>query len=171
MKCFGSCQFLRGLWMDLSREVAKIHMSTDANNLVTTARRIHLLEQKETIHMISMFRKEACSGSIHDLAHIPTRNCLADCLTEASAKADNLITAVQAGKLLDVEILPDFRTLWSTRPSCQLGAKHCYTQEKRKSSSWTRSSFFLYKLPKKDHSRWCLWGHSAYQGAKGIEYT
>ena len=26
MKCFGSSQFLRGLWMDLSGEVANIHM-------------------------------------------------------------------------------------------------------------------------------------------------
>ena len=48
---------------------------------------------------------------MHDLAHFPTRNCLADCLTKASAKADNLITAVQTGKLLDVDIHPDFRTL------------------------------------------------------------
>ena len=45
--------------------------------------------------MISMLRKEACSGSIHDLAHIPTQNCLSDRLTKASAKADNLITAVE----------------------------------------------------------------------------
>ena len=36
MKCFGSCQFLRGLWMDISGEVANIHMRTDAKNLVTT---------------------------------------------------------------------------------------------------------------------------------------
>ena len=86
-------------------------MRTDAKNLVTTARTIHLPEQKETIHMISMLRKEACSGSIHDLAHIPTQNCSADCLTKASAKADNLITAVQTGKLHDVDIHPDFRTL------------------------------------------------------------
>ena len=107
MKCFGSCQFLRGLWMDLSGEVANIHMRTDAKNQVTTARTIHLPEQKETIHMISMLPQEACSASIHDLAHIPTKNCLGDCLTKASAKADNLITAVQTGKLLD----PDFRTL------------------------------------------------------------
>ena len=101
MMCFGSCQFLRGLWMDISSEVANIHMRTDAKNLVTTAKTIHLL------------RKEACSGSIHDLAHIPTQNCLADCLTKASAKADNLITAVQTGKLLelDVDIHPDFRNL------------------------------------------------------------
>ena len=51
--------------------------------------------------MISMLRKEACSGSIHDLAHFPTQNCLADCLTTASAKADNLITAVKTGELVN----------------------------------------------------------------------
>ena len=78
---------------------------------VTTARTIHLPEQKETIHLISMLRKAACSGSIHDLAHIPTQNCLSDCLTKASAKADNLITAVKTGRLLDVEIHPNFGTV------------------------------------------------------------
>ena len=93
-KCFGSCQFLRGLWME-SGEVANIHMTTDAKNPVTTTRTIHLPEQTGATHMISMLRKEACSGSIHDRAHIQTKNCLADCLTKASAKADNLITAVQ----------------------------------------------------------------------------
>ena len=61
--------------------------------------------------MISMLRKEACSGSIHDLAHIPNRNCLADCLTKASAKADNLITAAKTRRLLDLDIHPDVRTL------------------------------------------------------------
>ena len=61
--------------------------------------------------MISIMRKEACSGNIHDLALIPTQNCLADCLTKASAKADNLITAVKTGKLLEVDIHPNFRTL------------------------------------------------------------
>ena len=111
MNCFGSCQFLRGLWMDLSGEVADIHMRTDAKNLVTTARKIHLLEQKETIQMISMLGKEACSGSVHDLAHVPTQNCLADCLTKASAKAEILITAVKTGEILDVDIHPNFRTL------------------------------------------------------------
>ena len=45
-------------------------MRTDAKNQVTAARTIHLPEQKETIHMFSLLRKEACSGSIHDLAHI-----------------------------------------------------------------------------------------------------
>ena len=74
MKRFGSCQFLRGLWMDLSGEVAIFHIRIDAKNVVRTARTIHLPEQKETIHMISMLRKEACPRSIHDLAHIPTQN-------------------------------------------------------------------------------------------------
>ena len=76
-----------------------LHMRTDAKNLETTARTIHLPEQKETIHMISMLLTEASSGSIHDVAHIPTPNCLADWLTKASAKADNLITAVQTGNI------------------------------------------------------------------------
>ena len=86
MKCFGSHQFLRRLLMNISGEVAKIHMTTGAKNVVTTARTIQLPEQKETIHMISMLRKKARSGSIHDVAHIPTQNCLADCRTTASAK-------------------------------------------------------------------------------------
>ena len=110
MKCFGSCQFLRGLWIDISGEVADIHMRTDAKNLVTTARTIHLLEQKETIHMISLLRKEACSGSIHDLTHISTQNCLADCLTKSSAKADSLITKVRIERVLEVDVHPNFRT-------------------------------------------------------------
>ena len=45
--------------MDISGEIANIHMRTDAKNLVSTASTIHLPEQKETIHMISMLRKEA----------------------------------------------------------------------------------------------------------------
>ena len=41
VKCYVSCQFLRGLWMDMSGEVAEFHMRTDAMNLVTTARTIN----------------------------------------------------------------------------------------------------------------------------------
>ena len=95
----------------MSGEVVNIHMWIDAKNLVTTARTTHSPELNETIHMISMLRKEACSGSTHDLAHIRTQNCLADCLTKASAKADNLITAVKTGRWLDVDIHPNFTTL------------------------------------------------------------
>ena len=97
--------------MDMPGEVAEIHMRTDTKNLVITARTIPLPEQKETIHMISMLRNQTCSGRIHDLAHTSTQNCLAVCLTKLSAKADNLITAVQTVRLLEVDVHPNFRTL------------------------------------------------------------
>ena len=111
MKCFGTCQMLRGLWMDISSEQAEIHIRTDANNLVTTASSTHLPEQKETIHMIHMLRKEACSGAIDDLAHVRTEVCLSDCLTKASAKAHNIRGAVETSVLPDVDMHPSFRTL------------------------------------------------------------
>ena len=111
MKCFGTCQMLRGLWMDISSEQADIHIRTDANNLVTTASSTHLPEQKETIHMIHMLRKEACSGAIDDLAHVRTDVCLSDCLTKASAKSHNLRLAVETSVLPDVDMHPSFRTL------------------------------------------------------------
>ena len=111
MKCFGTCQFLRGLWMDVSGQSAEIHMRTDANNLVTTASTTHLPEQKETIHMIQMLRKEACSGAIDDLAHIRTEFCLSDCLTKHSAKPENLIQAIETGQLPEVDKHPSFRSL------------------------------------------------------------
>ena len=97
--------------MDMSGEVAEIHMRTDAKNLVTTARTIHLLEQKETTHMISMLRNETCPASVHDFAHISTQNCLFVCLTKLSAKADKLITAVETVRLWEVDVHPNFRTL------------------------------------------------------------
>ena len=111
MKCFGTCQMLRGLWMDISSAHADVHIRTDANNLVTTASSTHLPEQKETIHMIQMLRKEACSGSIDDLAHVRTEVCLSDCLTKASAKATNIRLAVETSVLPDVDMHPSFRTL------------------------------------------------------------
>ena len=99
-KCFGTCMMLRGLWMDMTAQALDIHMRTDANNLVTTARTTHLPEQEETIHMIQMMRHEACSGDIQDLAHVVTKNMLADCLTKSSAPPDALIKAVNTGLLL-----------------------------------------------------------------------
>ena len=69
-KCFGTCQCLRGLWMDISAARVAIHTRTDANNLVATASTTRLSAQKETIHMIQMLRKEYCSGQIDDLAHV-----------------------------------------------------------------------------------------------------
>ena len=110
MKCFGTCQFLRGPWMDLTGEVAPIHMRTDANNLVTTASTTHLPEQEETIHMIQMLRTEACSGAIQDLAHVRTEHCLADSLTKHSVNPESLIKTVETGVLTAVDCHPLFRT-------------------------------------------------------------
>ena len=104
MKCFGTCQFLRGLWMDIFGAPAALHMRTDANNLVTTASTTHLPEQKETIHMINQLRHEACSGSIDDLAHVVSQDCLSDCLTKTSAKPEFLVKAVDTGFLPNVDI-------------------------------------------------------------------
>ena len=64
--------YLKGLWQDISGEAVEIHMRTDAHNLVTTASTTHLPEQKETIHMIQMLRKESNRGRIDDLAHVVT---------------------------------------------------------------------------------------------------
>ena len=124
--------------MDISGEDANIHMRTDAKNLVTTARTIHLPEQKETILMISVFRKEACSGTIHDLARIPTENCSADCLTKESAKADNLITVVKTGRLLDVDSHPNFTTLMEHKAFLSTGCRTL--PECSEDSSYTNST-------------------------------
>ena len=111
MKCYGTCQFLRGLWMDISGEAAEIHMRTDANNLVTAAGTTHLPEQKETIHMMQMMRKELCSCAMDDLAHVKTEHCLSDCLTKQSAKPDALIEAIETGRLPYVDFHPLCRSL------------------------------------------------------------
>ena len=94
--------------MDTSGEAADLHMRTDAHNLVTTASTTHLPEQKETIHMIQMLRKESSSGSIDDLAHVRTERCLADCLTKNSAKPEALQKAVSTGILRTIDEHPFF---------------------------------------------------------------
>ena len=38
MKCYGTCQMLRGLIKDITGHTCELHMRTDANNLVTTAK-------------------------------------------------------------------------------------------------------------------------------------
>ena len=52
MKRFGTCLLLKGLWADLSGEDAELHLRTDANNLITTAKTTHQLEQNDTIHVM-----------------------------------------------------------------------------------------------------------------------
>jgi len=111
MKCYGTCLLLRGLWADISGLDCPAHMRTDANNLATTARTTHLPDQKETIHMIQMLRQESNSGNIDDLAHVKTEFCLSDCLTKHSAKADNLVQAVETGVLPQVDRHPNFRSM------------------------------------------------------------
>ena len=111
MKCFGTCLFMKGLWADLSGQDVEIHMRTDANNLVTTAKTTHTPEQKETIHLIQMLRKECVSGKIDDLAHVSSGDCLSDCLTKHSAKPDALMKAIETGNLKNLDVHPPFRTL------------------------------------------------------------
>ena len=111
MKCFGTCQFLRGLWSDISSMISPIYMRTDANNLVTTAGTTHLPEQKETIHMVQMLRKESCSGAIEDLAHIPTKFCLSDPLTKSTINPEVLIKTVVTGKIPLADANPLFRSM------------------------------------------------------------
>ena len=99
MKCCGSCQFLRGLWMDISGYVANVYMrELKQRTWKQQQEQFTYLNKRRQINMISMMRKEACSGNIHDLAHIPTQNCCTDCLTKAPVKADNSITAVKSGR-------------------------------------------------------------------------
>ena len=111
MKCFGTCQMLRGLWKDISGLDAEIHIRTDANNLVSTASTTHSPEQQETIHMIQMLRKEACSGAIADLSHVRTEHCLSDCLTKRSANPRHLLLSVQTGWLKEIDSHPPFRSM------------------------------------------------------------
>ena len=111
MKCFGTCLFLKGLWADISSEDAELHLRTDANNLVTTARTTHQPEQKETKHLTQMLRRESNSGSIDDLAHVVSAHCLSIALTKHSAKADELIRCVETGVIRQVDCHPPFRSL------------------------------------------------------------
>ena len=97
--------------MDISAACVAIHMRTDANNLVTTASTTRLREQKETIHMIQMLRKESCLGQIDDLAHVSSADCLSDCLTKSSARSDALYKSVSTGILPNLDMHPPFRSL------------------------------------------------------------
>ena len=94
--------------MDVSGQSAEVHIRTDANNLITTAQTTHLPEQKETI-------VESNSGAMDDLAHVASEDCLADCLTKASAKDDALIRAVSSGVLPKVDKNPPFRELMANK--------------------------------------------------------
>ena len=116
--------------MDIACEVAPLHMRTDANNLVTTAQTTHLPEQKETIHMIQMLRKVACSSGIDDLAHVASGDCLSDCLTKSSAKPDALIKAVALATLPNADKNPVFRKLMAPHHKAWLARWICLNLRK-----------------------------------------
>ena len=115
--------------MDMTAQPIEVHLRTDANNLITTAASTRLPEQKETIHMTQMLRQEACSGQMHDLAHVLTQYCLADPLTKKSVSATLLISTVQTGILREVDTHPPFSQPCSTRlssqrPSTRMSKRH-----------------------------------------------
>ena len=118
----------------------------------------------------SLLRKEACSGSVHDLAHHPTQNCLADCLTKASAKADNLITAVKRGRLLDVDIHSHFRTLMEHKTFFSTW-QNIYAHKGQGSFLLEQSQdLSCTNSPRTTFSGYVC-GDSTDQRAKGIEYA
>eukprot|EP00971_Amphidinium_carterae_P068958 1365196-Amphidinium_carterae.1 len=57
-----------------------------------------------------MLRQEACSGAMDDLAHVVTRNMMADLLTKSSAPSDPLILAVSTGTVPGADTYPPFRS-------------------------------------------------------------
>ena len=61
--------------------------------------------------MINQLRHEALSGAIDDLAHVVSQDCMSDCLTKTSAKADALIKTVNTGTLPNCDKHPPFREL------------------------------------------------------------
>ena len=125
----------------ISAACVAIHTRTDANNLVTFASTTCLPEQKETIHLVPVLRKESCSGQIEDLAHVYSADCLSYCLTKSSAKSDALHRAVSTGILPNLDMHPPFRSL--------LKAQSLYIQvvtEHSRSSGTLFVSFFGYIL-------------------------
>eukprot|EP00975_Prorocentrum_lima_P035352 7424215-Prorocentrum_lima.AAC.1 len=53
-----------------SSVVLHVHLRTDANDVVAPTSTTQLSGQQETIHMLNQLRHEACSGALHDLAHV-----------------------------------------------------------------------------------------------------
>ena len=107
--------------------------------------------------MISMLRKEACSGSTHDLAHISIQNCLADCLPKSSAEADTLITAMKKRSFLEVDVHPNFRILMEYKALlvCMVQIIHAHKGEKCFLPERLKD-FLFHQLHEKDHAMWCL---------------
>ena len=65
------------------------------------------------------------------LPTLQPKNCLADCLTKASAKADNLITVVKTWRLSEEDVHPNFRTFMEQKTFCLHGVEDSCTQGER----------------------------------------
>ncbi len=75
LRVFGTGQFLKLPWVDISGCACPLELRTDADILVTTARTTHAPEQKETTHMVDVVRRETSTGAIEDVAH-PMMSCV-----------------------------------------------------------------------------------------------
>ena len=120
--------------------------------------------------MISMLRMEVCSGSNRDLARILAQNCLTDCLTKTSTKADSLITAVHTRKLLDVDIHPDFRTLMEHKAFYSTWCE-TFLQAREKEVVFLNTQHLSCTNSPRRTIPGDVCGNSTYQGPNGIGYA
>ena len=137
----------------MTAEVLPLHIRTDANNLVTTATKTTLPEQKETIHMITSLRTEACSGQIDDLAHVTTDVQMADCLTkDKPTLLKGLQQCVDTGVIPRVDQNRPFREMMATKHKAYLA--HWLTRNIRKTDENPDGihgvSFFLMEPVRKE---------------------
>ena len=101
--------------------------------------------------MISMLRKEACSGNIHDFAHIPTQNCLGRLFDEGISKGRQLDHSGEKWEI-HVDIHPNFRTLMEHKAFFSALCSTFLAQEKMMFSSWILWRFLLHQIYENDHS-------------------
>ena len=123
--------------MDLTGQMAEVHIRTDAKNLVTTAQTTHTPEQKETMHMIQMLRHDACSGQIDDLAHVESEHMMADCLTKSRCPNEKfLVEAVETGWLPSCDKQMPFREMVKDKHKAFL-AKFIFEKIPKAPKVWT----------------------------------
>ena len=80
--------------------------------------------------MINQLRHETLSGAIDDLAHVASEDCLSDCLTKSSAKADALIKTVETSNLPNADKNPPFREMMKPHHKAWLAQWLCLNIER-----------------------------------------
>ena len=92
MRCFGSCEFLRRLWVDISGyKYSEEDWCEEPGNYRKNDSHASTKNDLHDFH-------DAAEKPVQELFTIllmPTQNCLADFTTKASVKADDLITTVR----------------------------------------------------------------------------